>query len=159
MPGTQKAVLTFRLELGQLCCRDVTLCAPKIPCEWLSNISQIYCPTPHIHTEFEPFTSCVITLVQYISYVESCYTKFGVSLQNWISKRQFRWQRLLQQKHWQNAHLYLDILLHNSMQTNLGLSWGFSSENHIQTACESIVWTCFFCCLNTASGRFDNGFK
>ena len=29
-------------------------------------LSQIDCPTPHIHTEFEPFTSCVISLVQYI---------------------------------------------------------------------------------------------
>ena len=30
-------------------------------------MSQIDCPTPHIHTEIELFTSCVITLIQNIS--------------------------------------------------------------------------------------------
>ena len=28
-------------------------------------VSQIDCPTSHIHTEIEPYTSCVISLVQY----------------------------------------------------------------------------------------------
>ena len=62
----QKPFWPIRLELSELCCRDVTYCALKILCEWLINISPIDCPTRHIHTEIEPFTSCVISLNQYI---------------------------------------------------------------------------------------------
>ena len=29
-----------------------------------------------------------------------------------------------------------NVLPHNVLQTNLGLSWGFSSKNHVQTACK-----------------------
>ena len=36
-------------------------------------MSQIGCPTPHIHTEIEPFTSCVITLVQYSTISTDTY--------------------------------------------------------------------------------------
>ena len=64
--GIKKPFRPIRLELRQPCFRDVTDCAPKILCEQLSNISQIDCHTTHIHTEIEPFTSCIITLAQYI---------------------------------------------------------------------------------------------
>ena len=54
------------------------------------------------------------------------------------------------------------VLLRSVMQTNLHLSWGFSSKNHIKTAREFHDQYYFergFCCLSTASGRFDNGLK
>ena len=51
-PGTRKAVLTNPIRAHPACCRDVTHCAAKTVCETLSNISQIDCPTPHIHTEY-----------------------------------------------------------------------------------------------------------
>ena len=70
LASAKKAFWPIRLELSKLCCRVVSHCAPKILCELLSNISQIDCPTPHIHTEIEPFTSCGISLVQYnITYI------------------------------------------------------------------------------------------
>ena len=42
---------------------------------------QIHCPTPHIHTEVEPFTSCVITLGQLrLSRTLSFLGKIGINL-------------------------------------------------------------------------------
>ena len=38
---------------------------------WAIYISDRF-PTPHIHTEIEPFTSCVISLVQYIQAHKNC---------------------------------------------------------------------------------------
>ena len=65
-------------------------------CELLSNMSQVDGPTPLIRTEIEPFTSCVISLVQYVivwgttifSFVTYCF-------QTLVAKATKRFHRLI----------------------------------------------------------------
>ena len=74
----------------------------------------------------------------------------GVTLQNLTSKTSFPLSNVDINKSIDKMIIPGCNVLQHNMKTNLDPSGGFSSKNHIQTACE------FPRCLNTASGRFGN---
>ena len=69
--GTQTAVLSNQSSVNLAVETLLTVHQRFFVSSWAIYLPDRF-PTPHIHIEIEPFTSCVISLVQYIQAHKNC---------------------------------------------------------------------------------------